>query len=139
MNSYRLPLVAGAFGIAALLALDQSGRAEDPPAQPGVEVLARGPVHEAFALPTSLQPEPGMVAPKAPPELIDEVSPDQKPEGDNVQWISGYWSWDEDRTDYVWVSGFWRVPPPGRRWLAGHWQPIDKGWQWVAGFWTPAA
>src|SRR5581483_726268 len=82
--------------------------------------------------------ESGPVVTKPPPDPIEEVAPDQKPEGDNVQWISGYWAWDDDRGDYLWVSGFWRAPPPGRRWLAGHWQETDKGWLWVAGFWTPA-
>jgi hypothetical protein len=139
MTSRRPSLAIATLGLVALLAVGRSGRAQEPPAQPGgVEVLARGPVHEAFAQPVTTQPEPGPVAPKQPPEPIEEVSPDQKPQGDNVQWISGYWSWDEDLSDYLWVSGFWRMPPPGRRWLPGHWQPIDKGWQWVAGFWAAA-
>src|SRR5205085_2777765 len=65
-----------------------------------------------------------------------------KPEGDNVQWLSGYWHWDEERTDFVWISGFWRVPPPGRVWVPGHWQQVNGGWQWTQGFWqdpTPPA
>ncbi len=123
-------------GLGTLLLLGGHGRTRPQPE--GVEVLARGPIHEAFAQPMNAQPAPGPVAPKQPPEPFEEVSPDQKPEGDNVQWISGYWSWDEESNDYVWVSGFWRVPPPGRTWLAGHWQPIDNGWQWVAGFWVAA-
>src|SRR5205823_605351 len=50
-----------------------------------------------------------------------------------------YWAWDGEQKDYLWVSGFWRAPPPGRRWLPGHWQQIDRGWLWAAGFWTPIA
>jgi WXXGXW repeat (2 copies) len=131
-------LASAVVGLAALLAVAHSGWADSTPSQQdGAEVLARGPVHEAFAQPMNTQPEAGPVAPKPPPEPVDEVPPDQKPEGDNVQWIPGYWSWDEDRSDYLWVSGFWRSPPPGRRWLAGHWQPIENGWQWVAGLWAP--
>ena len=56
---------------------------------------------------------PGAVVPKQPPDPIPEVPPDQKPEAENAQWLPGYWAWDEDRKDFIWVSGFWRVPPPG--------------------------
>jgi hypothetical protein len=104
----------------------------------GVEVLTRGPVHEAYAEPVDANPQPPPVAPKAPPEPIPELPPDQKPEGDKVEWISGYWSWDVDRKDYIWVSGFWRTAPPGRQWLPGHWQQVDAGWQWVPGLWNAA-
>jgi len=139
MNGRRLSMVTATLGLVALLFLDDSARTQEAAAQAdGVEVLARGPVHEAFALPGNTQPESGPVVTKPPPDSIEEVPPDQKPEGDNVQWISGYWAWDDDQGDYLWVSGCWRVPPPGRRWLPGHWQEIDKGWLWVAGFWAPA-
>jgi hypothetical protein len=122
----------------ALLFLGQSARAREVPDQPpGVEVQARGPVHEAFAQPVNTSPEQGIVVTKPPPALIDEVPPDQKPEGDNVEWIPGYWSWEDEKSDYIWVSGFWRIPPPGMRWMPGHWQEIDKGWLWVVGFWAP--
>src|SRR5262249_45078856 len=62
----------------------------------------------------------------------------QRPEGDNVQWIPGYWSWNEDAQDFLWVSGVWRQVPPGRRWVPGYWTEADNGWQWVSGFWAPA-
>ena len=54
-------------------------------------------------------------------------------------WIPGYWFWDEDRDDYVWVSGVWRRSPPDRRWVPGYWQASDGGYQWVAGFWGSVA
>src|SRR6266436_5157285 len=93
-------------------------RAEEQPAsQQGVEVLARGPVHEAYAEPVDAQPAPSPIIRKQPPDPIAELPPDQKPEGDNVQWLPGYWAWDDDRSDYIWVSGFWRQPPPGRQWV----------------------
>jgi WXXGXW repeat (2 copies) len=60
-----------------------------------------------------------------------------KPQGDNVQWIAGYWAWDTDRQDFLWVSGFWRVPPPDRKWVPGYWNQVEQGWQWVPGFWAP--
>lgn len=102
-----------------------------------VDVLARGPVHEAFAEQVSPDPTPGLVVAKAPPEAVEEVPPDWKPEGSDVLWVPGYWFWDEDRSDYVWVSGVWRRVPPERRWVPGYWQAVDGGWQWVSGFWGP--
>src|SRR5206468_1431519 len=101
-----------------------------------VEVLARGPVHEAFAELTNTNPEQTPVVTKQPPELIEELPPDQKPEGDDVQWLPGYWAWDDEAKDFIWVSGCWRDAPPGRRWAPGHWQEVDGGWAWVAGFWA---
>ncbi len=103
----------------------------------GVEVLTRGPVHEAFAEPIGADPEAGVIVEQQPPESIEEVPPDMKPEGDQVAWIPGYWAWDDDRNDFVWVSGIWRNPPPGQRWVPGYWSPTDAGWQWVSGFWAP--
>jgi hypothetical protein len=63
--------------------------------QEGVEVLTRGPVHEAFAETVTLDPEPGIVVTEEPPRLIEELPPDQKPQGSNVVWIPGYWAWDK--------------------------------------------
>src|SRR5262245_6621997 len=81
-----------------------------PPPQPGElrpQVLTRGQVHEAYANPTPYDPMAGMTVKKAPPPLIQELPPEQKPEGENVRWIPGYWGWDEKKSDYVWISGFW--------------------------------
>ncbi|MEI6177612.1 MAG: hypothetical protein WCS43_12025, partial [Verrucomicrobiota bacterium] len=50
----------------------------------GVEELTRGPVHEAFAASVSFNPEAGVLVQKAPPELIEEIPPEQRPDGDNV-------------------------------------------------------
>jgi hypothetical protein len=126
-----------AVAILGLVLLTGENQADNPPAQDsGVDVLTRGPVHEAYASAVSVQPEPGPLAPKAPPAPIEELPPDQKPEGDNVQWIPGYWSWDDERTEFIWVSGFWRSPPPGRQWVPGTWHEINGQYQYTAGFWT---
>ena len=101
------------------------------------QVLTRGAVHEAFAAPVPGSPTPGLVIPKEPPAAIEEMPPDQKPAGANVQWIPGYWSWDQGRTDFVWISGVWREPPPGRQWVPGYWHQVDGGFQWVPGTWVP--
>jgi hypothetical protein len=114
-------------------------RAQDPPDTPtNYEVITRGPVHEAFAQPTDVNPESGPVAPKAPPEPVEEIPPDQKPDGDDVEWIPGYWAWDAEAEDFLWVSGFWRDTPPNRRWVPGTWQEADDGWHWTPGLWAPA-
>src|SRR5947208_312184 len=94
-----------------------------PPVPKGIEVMARGPVHEAFATPTS-EPVATPVLPKAAPKPLEEMPPDQKPDGD-VIWVPGYWAWDDDRKDFLWVSGIWRTPPPGKQWVAGYWRDAD--------------
>ena len=108
-----------------------------PPAAEGVEVMTRGVIHEAFAEVVT-DPKPGLIVSKRPPEAIDEVPPEFKPEEEGAIWITGYWAWDDERDDYFWQSGVWRVPPPGMRWVAGYWNEIPGGWQWVSGFWVPA-
>jgi hypothetical protein len=112
-----------------------------PPAdqQEGVEVLTRGPMHEAYAAPQSLDPKPSPLVPKAPPEPVPESPPDQKPDGSHVVWISGYWAWDDATAEYMWISGFWRDLPPGKRWLPGHWAEVQGGWQWTSGVWGDEA
>src|SRR5688572_26996233 len=129
--------LTAAFGLFAILAA--TGPAQDPPADSNVEVLTRGPIHEAYASAVDTQPQPGVLAPKQPPDPIEELPPDQKPEGDNVQWIPGYWDWDEESEQFVWVSGFWRQPPPGHVWVPGSWREVRGGWQWVSGFWHTVA
>jgi hypothetical protein len=110
--------------------------ADPPPMPDGVEVLARGPVHEAFAAPVT---EPAATTPvgKPPPKPLDEMPPAEKPAG-AASWIPGYWSWDDERKDYLWVSGAWRTPPPGRSWVAGYWKEEAGQWRWVAGLWAAA-
>jgi hypothetical protein len=140
-----------ALGIGALLLCVAAARAEDEglfdqkdvaaardlPAQDGVQPQARGPVHEAFATPATGAPQPGPVVSKQPPAMIEEMPPETRPAGDNVQWYPGYWGWDEDTSDFLWVSGIWRTPPPGRQWVPGTWSPVSAGYQWSAGFWKP--
>ena len=128
-----------------LFALPAIQAQDTPPAAPGangnsdedVEALARGPVHEAFASQVNNDPQPGMIINEAPPEVVDEVPPDYKPDGDNVIWIPGYWGFDDEREDFVWISGVWRTPPAGRRWVPGYWNELmdNNKYQWVSGFW----
>lgn len=105
---------------------------------PGAQVLTRGPVHEAFAGMITYNPEPGITVKKAPPEVIEEVPPAERPAGDNVAWIPGYWAWDDERNDFLWISGTWRALPPGRAWMAGYWGQTRQGQQWTPGYWADA-
>jgi hypothetical protein len=103
----------------------------------GIQVLTQGPVHEAFAEPVVYDPQPGPVIPKQPPAPIEELPPEEKPEGDDVQWVPGYWAWDDNRNDFLWISGIWRAVPPERQWVPGYWNQADQGFQWVPGVWAP--
>src|SRR3954447_20191862 len=80
------------FSIAAGLNNAAAVQQVPPSGQQGIEVLTRGPVHEAFAETVTFDPEPGLIAPKEPPTPIEELPPEQRPEGTNVAWIPGYWA-----------------------------------------------
>ncbi len=101
--------------------------------------MTRGPIHEAFAAPVVHDPKASPMIDKQPPAPIQEEPPDQKPAGQNVQWIPGYWNWDVSRNDFIWVSGIWREPPPNSQWVPGYWHDVDGGHQWVAGTWIPVS
>ena len=115
--------------------------AQNPPAVPaeelpaGAEVLTGGPVHEAFAKPVSMDPQAPVLVLQQPPENLQEVPPAERPAGANIVWVPGYWAWDADRTDFVWVSGCWRNAPPNTYWVPGYWLQAGNGWEWIGGFW----
>ncbi|NBO90845.1 MAG: hypothetical protein EBV06_00785 [Planctomycetia bacterium] len=133
---FSLPIFAQAPDLQPFRRDDPTGPAPPVPGTEQPEVQARGPVHEGYAMPSDGVARPGLLAPKAPPEAIAETPPDEKPEGDGVLWMPGYWMWDEDRTDFLWVSGFWRIAPPGRKWVPGYWSRGDDGFRWVPGLWV---
>jgi len=126
--------------ISSLTAFAAGGALLAPPlaraSEQGVEELTRGPVHEAFAASVNFDPEPGILVKTAPPAAIEEVPPDQRPEGDNVSWIPGYWGWDDEQSDFIWISGVWRNLPPGRQWVPGYWGEVESQWQWTSGYWA---
>jgi hypothetical protein len=142
-------VVSGSWGKTTRFAVAQEAVVQPPPA-PGldplpataegdVETLLRGPLHEAFAEPINSNARATPVTAKKPPEPIEEIPPEARPTEENAVWIPGYWAWDEDRDDYLWVSGVWRVPPPDRRWVPGYWTEAGDGYQWISGFWTSSA
>ena len=110
-----------------------------PPApdQEQPEAMTRGPVHESFAEPIVAQTQVNISTAVAPPESINESPPDERPQGNNVAWVPGYWAWDAERNGYIWVSGCWRVAPPQMSWVSGYWAHETDRWEWVPGFWTP--
>lgn len=145
MNSYRPRSSIGIFALLTSISLGglpafaQNDETVPPPApaQELPEVLSRGPVHEAFAEPVTLQTQESFVVPKPPPAPISEVPPAERPQGNQFIWIPGYWSWDADRLDYIWVSACWRAAPPNMSWVPGYWAQVPGGWKWVPGFWSP--
>ncbi len=99
----------------------------------GISPLTEGPVHEAFLAPGSQAAY--VTVERAPPKPIVERPGVEKTDGRAV-WIPGYWDWDPTRDDFVWVTGTWRVPPPGRFWVNGFWQRDEDGWTRIPGFWS---
>jgi hypothetical protein len=99
------------------------------------DVLTRGRLHEAYGELIAYNPQPGIIITKAPPAPVEELPPEMKPAGNNVIWIPGYWWWDEEQNDFVWISGLWRDAPPDCEWVPGYWTPVANGYQWVSGFW----
>jgi hypothetical protein len=144
---YKSPLLFSALTtcfIAAEMTRAVSAQQPPPPQQrtaesqidAEVETVLRGPLHEAFAEPVQPDPAPGLTISKQPPEPIDEIPPAAKPADESVVWIPGYWAWDDERNDFLWISGVWRAPPPDRRWVPGYWMEAEGGHQWISGFWT---
>lgn len=126
--------------ISSVMAAGQlNGQAPEPPPVPQEEqpvVLTRGPMNEAFARPVNIEEEGSLIAPKAPPPNIEEIPPAEAPVGEQFAWIPGYWAWDSDRDEYIWVSGCWRAVPPGKYWVPGYWTETVGGWIWIAGYWA---
>ena len=115
----------------------QAGNYPPPvPSEEESEVLTSGPVNEAFAQPVTAENDAGMIVTKAPPPDIEEMIPAERPEGKQFSWIPGYWAWDSERGEHIWISGCWRAVPPGKYWVPGYWAKVTRGWRWVPGFWA---
>ncbi|MCA9146912.1 MAG: YXWGXW repeat-containing protein [Planctomycetales bacterium] len=106
--------------------------------QTNIEVLLRGPIHEAFATSATVDPVDSPLITREPPEPIDELLPDHRPVGARVIWIPGYWAFDHLDDDFIWISGVWRNAPPGRQWVPGYWEQVDGGYRWMPGAWVEA-
>lgn len=98
-----------------------------------IQTHENGPVHEAFITKVngSLLIE---AINKKPPEPLKESVPKQRDM--QAEWIPGYWYWDIQFNDFVWVSGVWRRPPPGHQWNFGFWKKYDQEWVRIPGYWS---
>lgn len=107
------------------------------PTSEGYDILLRGPIHEAFAVAGGNAVEalsPAAATP--PPTQVNERPPTLDEGTDEHQWIPGYWSWNNDLSNYVWVSGLWRRSPPGRTWIPGQWTEDKDGYRRSSGYWA---
>jgi hypothetical protein len=132
---FILPVFLMGVTVAAVRG-DEAKQMPNPPSDPNIEVQAHGPLHEAFAQPWQKDAVPSEAVPKKPPEPIAEEPPDQRPAGDNVQWIPGYWQYDPMAKDFLWISGVWRNAPENRRWTPGYWTDTQEGYRWISGHWA---
>lgn len=101
-----------------------------------IQTYENGPIHEAFVTPSSGRLLLDSIA-EQPPEDIAERIPRQNDM--QSEWVSGYWHWDFDLHDFVWVSGVWRRPPPGHQWIIGFWKSFEEEWVWIPGYWSKTA
>jgi len=109
---------------------ERSARVEEDPVALPAE---RGSPHEAILAPGMTQ-QSGPTA-ESPPAPILERPGESAPSPDS-RWIEGYWDWDKTRGEFHWVTGAWRIPPPGKFWVGGYWRRSEGGWYRVPGFWS---
>lgn len=96
-----------------------------------------GPVHEAFITPSTDTGAILRAVPQQPPAPLNEQSPLKC--ASEAVWVPGYWSWNEELNDYIWISGTWRIAPPNLVWISGQWKQFGSEWAWLRGFWSPVS
>jgi len=92
-----------------------------------------GEVHEAFVSPTGDIVSLETIGVEPPPAVTEVAA---QPPDDDVRWVPGYWFWDSSISDFVWITGLWRRPPPKMQWVEGKWEKNLGGWVWFRGFWS---
>ena len=93
-HAFRGCLVAALVTLGTNIDSDQAVAAQQVRAEleEGIQVLTRGPVHEAFAETVTFDPQPGIVVPKSPPDSIEELPPElPRPWSNGL--MSAYLSW----------------------------------------------
>jgi hypothetical protein len=143
MSTHPLPRAAA---LSAALAFATASFAQEPLPLPlpapapdsRLSVLEKGVIHEGFAEPAAHVRGRGVTAPKAPPAPVGELPPEPKPAGEAVKWLPGYWHWDAERSDFVWVCGCYRNVPPDCAWEPGRWKDARGKWAYFPGYWRPA-
>lgn len=92
------------------------------------------PIHEAFISPVR-DAGPVAIVSTPPPAPLFETVP-ARPYDDAV-WIPGYWAWSDIKSDFIWVCGVWRRPPPEHIWIPGSWVQLQGGgFAWQGGLWS---
>ena len=72
----------------------------------------------------------------APPELPVYEQPPLPAVG--YIFVPGYWFWDTEVSDYVWIPGTWvPAPEPGYLWTPGYWGYEGGAYLWHGGYWGP--
>ena len=114
-EGHRIYLSFGSVVVLSLMLLGTAPAFGQYVDEDGLQVLTQGPMHEAFAQVAMSGPSAGIIVSRSPYAPIDEIPPEHRPEGADVAWIPGYWAWDEDRDDFIWISGVWRVIEPMKK------------------------
>lgn len=84
---------------------------------------AQATTNVVYAQPPPPPPPPAMVSAPPPP------SPD-------AIWINGHYDYDGASYAYVWVPGYWTIPPPGYRYyVVAHWAWRGGNYVYVRGYW----
>lgn len=98
-----------------------------------IRATEKGPLHEAFVTPVT-EDYVLQAIPSAPPAPVQERVEQNTRSGEIF--IPGYWNYDENTGDFIWVSGVFRVPPPGHQWISGYWKEFEEGYVRIPGFWS---
>jgi hypothetical protein len=108
----------------------------NPPAATGARASEpREMLHEALQSARE-RPEAARVhVRREPPASIVERPSGRRP-GARAQWVPGYWEWDAERNEFVWMGGMWQVAPPGSVWAPGRWVREADGWYRAPGSWV---
>jgi hypothetical protein len=99
-----------------------------------IKIYEEGPINEAYLSKFGGNNLILDAIPREPPYPINERIPPQTDM--QAEWVPGYWAWQDEINDFVWVSGVWRKPPPGHLWISGFWKKFEEGWVWIHGFWN---
>ena len=124
-----------------------------------VPLLSAGGIMSKFAVAAAIPPEPqnldqatawqeGDPEPKQanvpatePMQSSKEDPPSQPMDDDrgtqpgaNYSWVYGYWWWSNNQ--YVWVPGYWAIPPnPEYIYIPGYWTHQNGLWVYAQGGW----
>jgi hypothetical protein len=76
--------------------------------------------------------------PMAPDVVVTIETPVIVAPGPDYVWIDGYWAWDYNYREYVWVQSHWELAPyAGAYWIPGYWEYYRNRYRWVAACWLP--